>query len=201
VSGRKACRRGALPRALLLALAGLTCLAALPRGADAQVRADFRRTSVFVQPSLSLRHFLGPLGDQSSWSLGVGITQGVQFGFLGVQVTLDTDYFLSHQTPPPHNAGFQISGLDVSTRFQYPFGDFRAFALVGYRRVGFISNALVLETGPDLAYHALSTGAGLRFLHLAPFYFELGASWAWLPALEQTSLFGATVSLGIRTVL
>lgn len=187
--------RGAATALAVLAVV----VAAAPVGAQTPV--DYRRTTVFVQPSLSARHFVGPLGDRSGWSLGVGVTQGVQFGYFGFHVTLDTDYFLSDQQPPPFNSGFQISGFDVAGRFAYPLGDFRLFATAGYRRVGFISNTLVLQTGPDLAYHALSTGAGVRLVQLAPFYVELSSSWAWLPALDRTSLFGVSLALGVRTVL
>ena len=89
----------------------------------------------------------------------------------------------------------------MSARFVYPFGDFRPFAELGFRRIGFISNALVLDTGSRLAHHALSSSWGLRLVQLSPFYVELNSDIDWVFDLDETALIGFSLALGVRSIL
>lgn len=162
---------------------------------------DFRRPQVFVHPSIRISHFVGPLGDVSGWGVGMGLTQGAQFGGFAVAVTIDTDYFLTSQEPPTFNKGMQIGGVRAAFRYMIPFDDFRPFAELGYHYIGFISNTLVSVTGPGLSHHALSGGLGFRYTQPSPFYLELKADWDWIPGLEDSSLFSVSFSFGLRAIL
>ncbi len=184
-------------------LAALLCLAAVVLGsapASAQP-ADFRRTQVYIHPTVQADRFFGALHDGTGWGLGMGVTQGVQFGWLGVNVTLDTDFYLTRQAVPPFTRGLQHAAVRVAARLAYPVWDFRLLAEVGVQRMSFISNPLVSETGDALAYHALGGAVGLRYDGLRPLYFELWTSFDSFVDLDDSRLLGVGLSIGVRSLL
>jgi len=129
-------------RRVAIAWAWACLIATAPSAAAADPPADFRRTHVYAHPAFQAGRFLGAVGDEADTGFGISFTQGAQFGWFGVNITIDTAYFLTRQDPPPFNRSLQIAGVRFAGRFVYPFGDVRTFGEVSFRRIGFISNAL-----------------------------------------------------------
>ena len=185
--------RGAL---IILLLAGVLYSPA----ADA-VPPDFRRTQVYFQPSVRMNHFMGHLQNVTGWSLGMGVTQGVQFGWFGINLTIDTDFFLTAQSPPPFNHGLQTAGARFATRFLAPVWDLRLFSEAAVQRFSIISNALVEEIGPQLYFHTTGGALGARYVGLSPFYVEVKTTADYAVDLDESWLLGIEISFGLHSLL
>jgi hypothetical protein len=183
--------------ALLVALAALLGSTT----AHAVIPADFKRPQVYVHPTFQVSQFIGALSDATGTGVGMAVTQGMQFGYWGVNLTIDTHFFLTDQEAPPFNNSLQIAGARLAGRFVYPFDATRVFGELSVRRIGFISNTLGDITGPELNFHSVGLGVGLRFLQLAPLYFETRASYDLVFDLADTSMLTFDFAIGVRSVL
>ncbi|MBN1944161.1 MAG: hypothetical protein JW797_00740 [Bradymonadales bacterium] len=181
--------------ALLTCLASQTALASPPPG--------FRRTQVYLQPSFQMSRFVGPLAGDTGWSVGFGATQGIQFGYFGANITLNTDYFLTTEAskPPPYQHGLQIARFHLAGRFMVPFGEFWPFLEISATRLSLISNSLVEQMGPELNHHAFGGALGIRLVQLSPLFIEIQSNWEYLVGMEESSLVTVQLALGVRTLL
>ena len=144
---------------------------------------------------------MGHLQRLAGWGLGMGVTQGVQFGWFGVNLTLDTDFFLTAQRPPPFNHGLQTAAARFATRFLLPVWDLRLFAETAVQRVSIISNALVEETGPQLYFHTIGGALGVRYMGLSPFHIEAKGCTDYAVDLDESWTLGFEISFGLHSLL
>jgi hypothetical protein len=180
----------------------VTAVIGLTGTAWADTPADFRRTQIYIQPNLQMSRFVGSLfGEDVGWGVGLGVMQGAQFEWIGFNLTIDTDYYLTHQEPPPFNRSLQVASVRAAARVVYPFRDYRPFLEVAGRRISFISNPLVERSGPKLVHYSLGGAAGVRLLHLSPLYLELRGGWDFVLDLEDTQVLTLGLALGVRSVL
>ena len=181
-------------------IAGIAALTvAIPVSADA-APTDYRRVQVYVHPTFGADRFLGNLGDTSSWSVGFGLTQGIQWRWFGVNLTVATDYFLTRQQPPPFNTGVQTATVRLSGRFLLPIWDVRLFAEPAVGRSSVISIALIDETGPQLHFHTVGGRLGVRYMGMDPLYLELGGGIDYAIELHEP-LGHIGFSVGILSLL
>ena len=162
---------------------------------------DYRRTQVYVHPSFQVTRYMGALNADTGWGVGMGFTQGIQFGWIGFNLTVDTDFFLTNQSAPPFNTGFQQATVRAAGRFLAPVWDLRLFSEISAQRLSFISNALVEITGDRLAFHGVGGALGARYMGMQPIYFEIRADADYLIDLDQTWGIGIGVAIGLRSLL
>lgn len=162
---------------------------------------DYRRTQIYFHPTVRTSHFMQSLEQDAGWSIGMGFTQGIQFGWFGLNLSVDSDFFLTAQQPPPFDHGLQTAAARFATRFLAPVWDLRLFSELAVQRVSVISNTLVDQTGPDLSFHTVGGALGMRYAGLGTFYVEFKTTADYAVDLDESWILGFELSFGLRSLL
>ncbi|MCA9562597.1 MAG: hypothetical protein KC561_03865 [Myxococcales bacterium] len=184
-------RASGLVAALCVALSAWPAQAAPP---------DYRRPQVYFHPGLQMSQFFGSLEGSVARSIGFSITQGLQYRWIGLNLTIDTDYFLTSQDGLPFNSGLQTASFRLAGRFLVPVWNLRLFLEVAAARMSLVSNAVIEETGPELHIHSAGGALGVRY-DLGGFYFELRTDVDYPFELDGGLLMTFSLGFGIYTLL
>lgn len=160
--------------------------------------APAQSTTVYFQPGVSTTSYTGDVGRYASGSLGVVVTQGVQFGPLGAFVSLGTDFHLTNQPPPPYTRGLQTFTIATGLRLEFPLRPFAPILGVEYANLGVVSNTLNRFTGDRLSFNAVGGHVAGRWHFLDPLYVEaqVGARY-YVDMRAPTAGIGGVVAIGL----
>jgi MYXO-CTERM domain-containing protein len=149
-------RRRRLPAsaALLLALLLPGTAGAAPRG-----RAD-----LYAEAGVGGRGFIGELAKVTWPGIRVWTRQGIQAGWVGGALTLETDYVLTDQPAPPYGSGLQTVTVGIGPRLHWELDRFEVLAGLDLNRVGVVANPLVRQMGSDRSFYGFAGLAQGRYL-------------------------------------
>jgi hypothetical protein len=164
--------------------------------------ADESRAEVYTQAGLSTASLTGTLGRYTSGSIGFVAAQGVLFGAFGFEVSLESEFFLTNQPPPPYTRGLQTFTLALGPRAAWHIAPVVVLGGVEYASIGVASNALVRWTGEIRQTHAIGGHLAARWDLAPPLFVEVRGRWStWLGVDVPASAFGGVISIGISGVL
>lgn len=182
-----------------LVLASTVCSAALlPNRAAASETGG----QVYTEVGVSSYSFAGRLGVLTSPGIGVELSQGLQFGLIGAQMSVGTSYYLTRQQAPPHAHLLQTFQVVVGPRISIPLKSLRFLGSTEYVGTGFLTNALAATTGPRTLAHGVGASVAARFEGALPLYAEVRFGARSLLGLDiPATSFGFTVTFGIAGTL
>lgn len=142
--------------------------------------------------------FTGALGRYSSPGLGVHVTQGAHFGWLGFEVSLASESYLTNQPAPPLLRGLQAFTVTAGPRFSIRVNALRLMFLVDYANSSYASNALVRYTGNRRNQSGLGTGVAIRYDIAAPVFFQIQPlGRVWLTTDDPLFQWGVSLTFGM----
>lgn len=142
--------------------------------------------------------FVGELGRLTSPGFGLHLTQGLQLGLLGGQLTVGTDYYLTRQDGPPLTRSLQTFTVAAGPRVAVPLPLVRVFGDVEYAAVGLLTNSLTATTGARGTAHGVGGAVTARLEAMLPVYIEVRFGVRSLFGLDAPATYwGLSVSLGV----
>jgi uncharacterized protein (TIGR03382 family) len=143
------------------------------------------------------RFVVGELGSDLQPGVGFEIRETLRSRYVGGSAWIETNYFMSRQTPPPLLRETQIFGFGLGPRVFIPIGDFEIVAGGGYRRVGLAPNPFIDRTGDNSNFHAASGTLAFAY-QWNRFRFRVYGS--YVPIFDlPASLVSVNVSVGISS--
>ena len=179
-------------------LAALLSLAAVCGGMPAESAAQSRNAQVDFGAGAHVMAFTGTLGRYTSPGPGVHVTQGVHFGWLGFELSLGSESYLSDQPAPPLLRGLQAFTVTAGPRFSVRLNALRVMFAVDYANSSYASNALVRYTGNRRNQSGVGTGIAIRYDVSAPLFVQvqpLGR--IWLTTDDPLFQWGVSLTIGM----
>jgi hypothetical protein len=180
------------------ALASVACTVLVFATAQSTASAAEPGGQVYTEIGVSSYSFAGRLGGLTSPGIGVELSQGLQFGLIGAQMSVGTSYYLTRQRAPPHTHLLQTFQVVVGPRLSVPLGVLRLFASTDYVGSGFLTNSLAAITGPRTLAHGIGATVAARFEGALPIYAEVRFGVRSLFGLDvPATSYGLTVTFGV----
>lgn len=146
--------------------------------------------------------FLGDASDDTSWSFGAHLRQGVAFGPLIAWLRIGGQAWLTHQDAPPLQRGMRSFDTGVGIGARHVFGDVQLSAFGNYTMSNLSGNPLTDTLGTRTRYHTLGGGAAAGWLGFSPLYAELRAEANhWFGTVEPVQSVQILFSIGIQMSL
>jgi hypothetical protein len=166
--------------------------------APVESAAQSRSAQVDFGVGAHVMSFTGALGRYSSPGLGVHVTQGAHFGWLGFEVSLASESYLTNQPAPPLLRGLQAFTLTAGPRFSIRVNALRLMFLVDYANSSYASNALVRYTGNRRNQSGLGTGVAIRYDIAAPVFVQIQPlGRVWLTTDDALFQWGVSLTFGM----
>lgn len=187
--------RGTPVCAKLTAMLGV---AAVCGGFPAESAAQSRNAQVDFGAGAHVMAFTGTLGRYTSPGPGIHITQGVHFGWLGFELSLGSESYLSDQPAPPLLRGLQAFTLTAGPRFSVRLNALRVLFAVDYANSSYASNALVRYTGNRRNQSGIGTGIAIRYDVFAPLFVQVQPlARMWLTTDDPLFQWGLSLTIGL----
>jgi hypothetical protein len=179
-------------------LAALLSLAAVCGGMPAESAAQSRNAQVDFGAGAHVMAFTGTLGRYTSPGPGVHVTQGVHFGWLGFELSLGSESYLSDQPAPPLLRGLQAFTVTAGPRFSVRLNALRVMFAVDYANSSYASNALVRYTGNRRNQSGVGTGIAIRYDVSAPLFVQIQPlGRIWLTTDDPLFQWGVSLTIGM----
>lgn len=179
----------------LVSMLGLVAVCA---GLPAESSAQARGAQVDFGAGAHVMAFTGTLGRYTSPGPGVHVMQGVHFGWLGFELSLGSESYLSDQPAPPLLRGLQAFTVTAGPRFSVRVNALRVMFAVDYANTSYASNALIRYTGNRRNQSGVSTGIALRYDVAPPVFVQLQPlGRVWLTTDDPLFQWGVSLTLGM----
>lgn len=167
--------------------------------AEAQRPKDRPPLSVFFSAEAATIRLLGEAGQDSSWSFGGHLRQGVAYGPLVTWLRVGGDAWLTYQEGPPLQRGLRTFSTGLGLGAQHSLGMFRVMGFGEYAILNLGGNPLHDSLGRRTMLHTLGGGGAVAFSGLSPFFVETRvAAHHWLGTERPTSSLQFVLSIGLE---
>lgn len=188
-------------RSMLLAFAA-AALWLLPSHAHAESPKERPDLSILFHAEVGTLRLLGPAGDDSSWSFGANLRQGVAFGPLITWLRIGGQAWLTTQDAPPLQRGMRSFDTGIGVGARHAFGHVQLSAFGSYTMSNLSGNPLTDSIGTRTRYHTLGGGAAAGWLGFAPLYGEVRAEvHHWFATEKPVQSVQILFSIGIQMSL
>lgn len=188
-------------RLMLLAFSFVALLlVALP--AHAESSKEPPDLSILFHAEFGTLRLLGDAGEDSSWSFGAHLRQGVAFGPLITWLRIGGQAWLTTQDAPPLQRGMRSFDTGLGMGARHAFGHLQLSAFASYTMTNISGNPLTDSIGTRTRYHTLGGGAAAGWLGFAPLYGEVRAEvHHWLATEKPVQSVQILFSIGIQMSL
>lgn len=151
------------------------CVLAISMNAYAQEEDPPPDLSIFFTADIGTLRLLGPAGDNSSWSFGAHLRQGIAFGPLITWLRIGGQAWLTTQDAPPLQRGMRSFDTGLGLGARHVLNNVQMSAFASYTMTNISGNPLVDTLGTRTRFHTLGGGLALAWLGLSPLYAEVRA--------------------------
>lgn len=193
-------RRSATTLALVAVFA--LCFTLSANANAAEPRREPTDLSILFQAELGTLRLLGAAGDDSSWSFGAHLRQGIAYGPLITWLRIGGQAWLTRQDAPPLQRGMRSFDTGVGLGARHVLGSLQLSAFASYTMTNLSGNPLTDTLGTRTRYHALGGGAAAGWLGFSPLYGELRAEvHHWFATEKPVQSVQILFSIGIQMSL